>query len=101
MKRSFTIGRRRPNKTVKSGRPSGWNGGTARRTALKCRIQNGPRDLVSLVCLVCLVEPDRPDEPDQPDSLCLARVKNPVLYFVNPPSRFITCRVLDRRMMGT
>jgi hypothetical protein len=33
--------------------------------------------------------------------LCLARVKNPVLYFVSPPSRFITSRVLDRRMIGT
>src|SRR5437773_12260288 len=43
MKRSFTIGKRRPNKTVKSGRQSGWNGGTARRIALKCRIRNGLR----------------------------------------------------------
>src|SRR4249919_3401412 len=42
MKRSSTIGRRRPNKTVKSGQASGRNGGTARKIVLKCWTQDGP-----------------------------------------------------------
>ena len=90
---------------------------------MKCRIQNGPRVLASdwlllsvwsiwfvwFVLFIWLNQTSRINQMNQTDQinlsrvamLCLARVKNPVLYFVSPPSRFITCRVLDRRMIGT
>ena len=39
--------------------------------------------------------------PSRGAMLRLAGAKNPVLYFVSPPSRLIACTVLDRRMIGT
>src|SRR6266850_3679658 len=102
MKRSSTIGRRRPNKTVKSGRPSGWNGGTARRTASKCRIRNGPDVLPSgwlllfvwsvwfvwFVLFIWLNQTNRINQMNQINQFCRALRGRKILCYilsVRPP----------------
>src|SRR5437868_4687851 len=111
MKRSFTIGKRRPSKTGKTGQSSGRNGGTAKKITSKCRIRKGPLDLASqlvvlvyLVYVVSLFERDKPDEqnePDKPASLRLASMKNPVLYFEGSSSRLTTDTVCGEMIRGT
>src|SRR6185295_5078475 len=102
MKRSFTIGKRRPGKTGKTGQSSGRNGGTAKKITSKCRIRNGPLELASQVAvLVYLVYVVSLVERDKSASLCLASMKNPVLYFEGSSSQLTTDTVCGGMIRGT